>query len=153
MHSIRIAVANLAQECYVAVAGNAKREAVANHPHHQTENRHRVRAAIDKITQKNRFPVFGWLYLPIGTDLISKALQQFREFLEAAVHIADDVEGAMFKAAIACKWFALYGGRMDFLRTVQEVDVVKAFARKQPKRPTQILRLAAQNMRRKVAIG
>lgn len=89
----------------------------------------------------------------LDTLVIPKLLQQFGQFVGTAMHIADNVEGAVLVALIRPEARARDARRRDLLRRLQGKDIAKAFTRQATQRAAQILDLAADDVRAEIAVG
>src|SRR5712664_1266267 len=74
------------------------------------------------------------------------------QFVEAAMHITDDIEWAMFVPEIGPEARALNLNGCNLLGCVQDVDVVKALIFETAQGFTELHSLIAHDMRAKVAI-
>ena len=61
-------------------------------------------------------------------DLVAKPGEQSMQFVEAAVNVADDVEGTMIEFAIVPERLPLDRNGLDFFRRRELVNVPEAFA-------------------------
>ena len=59
---------------------------------------------------------------------MAECRQQFMEFVEAAMNVADDVEGAGFVSAIVPQPFANHGRGVDVVRRAQHMQATKPLA-------------------------
>src|SRR5712692_10340581 len=90
-----------AQQLGIVIAWDAERGASRDHVHDQAEHLNSFRATINQVTQEDSFTSLGRLdnqcmsILLVESELIAKLREQLLQFIEAAMHIADDIEGAM----------------------------------------------------------
>src|SRR5260370_15308680 len=75
------------------------------------------------------------------------------QFVEAAMHVTNDVKGAMFMPEIGPEARALNLNGRNLLRCVQDEDVVEALIFQTAQGFTELHSLIAHDMRTKVAIG
>src|SRR5712691_9487830 len=82
------------------VARHAERGPGLNHAHHQPQHGRDLGAAVYQIAEKDGLSSFRWANLVLsarwvpggGSNLIAELFQQRQKLIEAAVHVADDVE-------------------------------------------------------------
>ena len=85
--------------------------------------------------------------------LIAEGAQQRHQLVEAAVHVADDVERSAQLAPVGWQAQPLDHGAVRLLRRAQQVDVAEALARQPPERTAQVLRLAPDDVRPEAPVG
>ena len=103
MRHLYVLASELLQQLHIVIAGNAQRGTGLDHAGHKPKDRHDVRAAIDQIAEKYGLTPGGGCDPNIGAvllDGVAEGRQQFPQFIEAAVNIANDVERAMLMAPI-----------------------------------------------------
>lgn len=131
-----VAPAQRPQELHVVVAGDAQGVAVGHHADRQPKDRRRSRPTIDEIADEETPAALG----VVGTrsivlDDVAKRGEQGSQLVEAAVDVADDVEGAMVAATVGPQRLAFDGGLLDVL-FVEGEHLVEALAAKALQRPT-----------------
>lgn len=92
-----VASAQCPDQLHLVVAGDRQRHAIRNHPHGQPQHARGVRATVDQVTEEHRRPpgrVRGGHRSPgLVVDQPPAQLDQQRaQLVEAAVHVADQVE-------------------------------------------------------------
>ncbi len=117
-----------------------------------------LRATIHQVTCKDdttplrMCDLIGWNIIFTESNLVTKSQQKFLQFIEAAMDIADDIEGTMLVPEItpdACA-LKLYGSNL--FGRIQDVDVMEALIFEASQRFTELHSLIAYNMRAKIAI-
>src|SRR5437588_11128499 len=94
----------------------------------------------------------GWHAIFRQRNQVAKLLQEFMQFVEAAMHITDDVEGAMLVPEIGPEARALKLNGHNLLRRIQDEDVVKALIFEAAQGFTELHGLIAHDMRAEIAI-
>ena len=129
---LHILALELAHQLLVMVARHAKGRAIRHHTHDQLEHSGDRRSTIDQVTQEDG-PATG---RRLGGDCtagfaygIAKLLQQGDQFVEAAVHIADDVKRPVLVLQVGPKRLPLDRHRLDLTRRSHHVDIAESFAR------------------------
>src|SRR5436305_12718359 len=99
MRDLDVLPPDLPHKLHVVIAGNAKRSACFHRLHHQANNLWYFWPAIHEVADKDCLS----LVVSPGTTRsfgISELGQEFHEFIEASVDIADDVEWAVFMTEV-----------------------------------------------------
>ena len=89
----------------------------------------------------------------VAVDGVAELVQQLLELGQAAVHVADDVEGAALVAQVVEQLGSGDRGRLYLVGGVQHVDGAEALAGQAVAVPAQLLALAADHVRAEVAVG
>src|SRR5205809_1027565 len=83
---------------------------------------------------------------------ISQPPKQAHQFIEAPVHVTDDVERPMLMAQVTPERLSFDLNRVDLLRGIEDVDVAKPFAFEASHRSTHLLMLLPYYMSTEVTI-
>ena len=119
----------LAQQLDVVVAGDAESGSRLDHPHDQAQHLRGTGAAVDEVPEEDGLAPFRVARRrPPGTgaDLPAEGAEQAGELVEAAVDVADDVEGAALAAPVRPQRLALDDGGVRFFRAGEHGDGVEA---------------------------
>src|SRR5581483_3654330 len=110
MRQLHIAPPKLTQQFPVVIARHAERATRSYHVHHQTQHGRRCGTTINEITQEDHFAPLrmahleGCTMLAVGCgNLVIQALEQLDQFVEATMHVSDDIEGTMLVLKVAPK--------------------------------------------------
>ena len=141
----------------LVVAGHAERGPLGHHAHDQAQHARGVGAAVHQVAEEDRAPggVAGADRAAgaVAVDGVAELVQQLLELGPAAVHVADDVEGAPFRSQIVKQFGPGEGGRLYLVGGVQHVHGAETLARQALEVPAQLLALAADHVRAEVAVG
>jgi hypothetical protein len=149
-----VAAVERAPELVLVVAGDARRGAVAHHAHDEAEHAGAVGATVDQVADEERLPA-SWVACggSVGRDLVAELGEQGDELVGAAVDVADEVEGSVLVATVGPPSFTFDRGGVDLLGTLEDEHSAKALALEPLDRLAELLVLAAQRVRREVAVG
>lgn len=120
-----------------------------------------TRPPIDEIAEEDSLAPLGMTVDPrvepydLGGSFgpyVPKRVQQPLEFIAAAVHVADDVEGTVLVPAVAPQRLALDGGRRHLFGRRQRVEVAEALPFQTPPRAVELLDLAVDHRCSEVAV-
>ena len=122
------------RELVVVVAGERQRIAVLGGVHDEPERLHALRSPVDEVPQEDRAAAVGVLQResPVGAGLVvpvdpvAELLEKLPQLVEAAVHVADDVERSVEGAAVAGERLPLEGGLPQLLRGCEPVPAAHA---------------------------
>ena len=100
-----LAAAQRPHQLVFVVAGHGERVAVADHPHGQAKHARRIGSAVDEVTHEDDPPTLGvfcvrWPSRAVARQHVAQRPEQQHQLVQAAVDIADHVEGAVFLAEI-----------------------------------------------------
>src|SRR5579871_867131 len=90
--------------------------------------------------------------LGIPLHRVAERCHQVLQFVEAAMHIANNVERAALAASIRPHRLSLDFKSVQFFWGLEDVDTTKALPFESTQRSTQLLRLIADDVRPKVSI-
>src|SRR5688572_1793502 len=88
----------------------------------------------------------------LGISRVSQRREQFRQLLDAAVYISDNVEGAVIRPAVGPERRALDNGGIHFLGSAQYIDIAESLAPQILQTLTQLSRLVADDVRAEVTV-
>ena len=155
--ALDVLAAQRPQQLGLVVAGHAERGPGGHHAHDQAQHARRIGAAVHQVAEEHRAPggVAG-VYRPAGAvavDRVAELVQQLLQLGPAAVHVADDVERALFVTEIVEQCRPGDGGRCHLLGGAQDVHGAEALAAQVVKTAPQLAALAADDVRAEVPVG
>ncbi len=149
---LHVPAAQLASEFQIVVARHAERLTIAHHLHRQRKHIHHVRAAVDEIAQEHHAaPGRGRdapLERPGAVDGISQAAEQRVQLVEAAVHVADQIERAQLAAPVGPERHPDQLTGADLLGRLEHEHVAETLAPQGLQAPVQVAPLVSDDSRR-----
>ena len=107
------------------VAGHTQGRTRGDHPHHQAQDAGGVGATIDEVADEDRLSALG-VRGPVVAHLPAELGEERAQLGDAAVDVADDVEGPGDVALVVPRPLAHDLCRGDLLDAAQDVDAAKA---------------------------
>ena len=156
MRELNVAAFQCLDQLHIVVARHTECLAATNHRHRQTEYAGGCGAAIDKIADKDQFASVrrgNGKFVVFSSDGVAKLGHQLQQFIEAAMHIANDVEWPMFVPPVVPKRCALDGDCFHFFRSGELEDVAKTLALQATQRAPHLLCLIANHVRTELPVG
>ena len=130
VRDVHIVAREFLGDFHVVVARHAKC-AFAAHGHGQLDAINDARPAINEVAQENYAPslrvAINALAKFVARRQVAKPVEQLFKFIKAAVHIADNVEGACEFRFSLRQPFARDGGVRGHFFAVEQADAMKAF--------------------------
>ena len=134
--------AQLAQQLHVVVAGHAERAARLDHRPSPAAAPRESGPRSTRSPRKTALRPSGGVTVTrspsVLSDCVAELLQQLTQFVEAAMHVADDVERAVLVLAVVPERLALDRRGVDLLRRGEHEDVAEALALQAAQRAPQI---------------
>ena len=155
--AVDVPAAQRAQQLDLVVAGHAQRGARRHHAHDQAEHAGRVGTAVHQVAEEHRAPAARVAGVDgaagaVAVEGVAELAEQLLELGPAAVHVADDVERALFLAEIVEQSGPGDDGRGDLVRAAQHVDGAEALPAQVVQAAPQLAALAADHVRAEVAV-
>lgn len=135
-----------AHELGLVVARDGERLARPDHAHRKPQHSHDVGAAVDEVPEEHdpaalRMPSVDRAAVLVPDQLIAEAGQQRLELSEAAVHVADRVEGSVLVGSIVEQSGAHDRGGLHLLRRAQHMHLAEALLREAAQAAAQLIAL------------
>ena len=116
-----------------------------------------VRSAVDEVAEEHRGAAGRMHRVDGPAQLVAlqppaEALEQGHELVEAAVHVADHVEGPRLAPQVVEERFAADRRGRDLVDAVQHVHPPEALLAERPERAPQLVRLPAHDVGAEVAV-
>ena len=144
-----------ADELRVMVAGYAERRAGLDHAHDQAQRVGGLRAAVHEVAQEDHAPALRRFHLeprrPFRNS-VAELLEELDKLIEAAVHVADNVEWSRIVPAVGPQPATLDGRRRDLLGRGEDGDVPEAFALEAFQGAAELAALVADDVRAEVPV-
>ncbi len=156
MRELHTAALQHAHQLYIVVARNADRLPCLHHPHHQPQHIGSRRPAVYQIADERQAPPLWRRYRKpalLALCGVAEFRHQLQQFIQASVHIANNVERPMIIAAIVPKRLPLDHSRVRFFRRTDPEHVPEALALQSAKRSPHLVQLVPHHMRPKLPVG
>src|SRR5262249_60622795 len=151
------AARRLPPQLHVVVPGKEGRAVGGGHVHPEPQDARNLGAAVDEIAQEDRLSPLGMTRrraaVAVRRDLVAELLEELHELVEAAMDVADDVEGPVLVLPVIPERLALDGNGVDLLGRREHEDVPKALALEAAEGAAELLGLLAHDVRAEGAGG
>src|SRR6516225_918694 len=153
VRDVHVAAVKLAHQLLVVVAKNAERVTCVHHGHDQPEDVGGAWSPIDQIAEKEGLsPVWMEGSESAVIESIAESLEQAAQLVEASMHIADDVEGAMLAALVGPQGLAPELHGVHRFGCGEGVDLTEALAAQAAEGTTELAALLANDVHSEPAV-
>jgi hypothetical protein len=138
-----VAPVELAGQLLLVVARHADRRSGRDHAHHQAQHAGRVGTPVDQVADEDRDAALGMRAADrparrVAVQGVAQLHEQCLQLGAAAVHVADDVERAAFRAAIVEQLLVADPGGRDLFGTAQHMHLAEALPGQLAQRAPQV---------------
>src|SRR5258706_1775701 len=156
MRDLHVLSAQLLQELHIVIAGDTKGSTSGHHRHDKSQRFGNLWPTVDQVADEDRFATVRRRHVelvPALLNRIAEMRQQAEQFVQAAVHVADDVERSMLMPQVVPERLTLDDKTFEIFRLLKDVKVPKSFSLQATQRTPHLLRLITDNMRPEIAVG